>query len=60
MWLSNHTGLNFGNCGNSRASIPTILKAELADKETGAKNMKPKDLMDMRFVAELEKKAGGK
>jgi len=34
--------------------------AEVADKEAAARNMKPEDLMDMRFVAELDKKAGGK
>ena len=43
----------------SRKGLEAVL-AELADKEAGAKNMKPEDLMDMRFVAELEQKAGGK
>jgi NitT/TauT family transport system substrate-binding protein len=43
----------------SRKGIEAVL-AELADKETGAKNIKPEDLLDMRFVAELDKKTGGK
>jgi ABC-type nitrate/sulfonate/bicarbonate transport system substrate-binding protein len=43
----------------SRKGMEAVL-AELADKEPGAKNMKSEDLMDMRFVAELDKKAGGK
>src|SRR5918999_4439560 len=43
----------------SRKGMEAVL-AELADKETGAKNMKPEDLIDMRFVAELDKKTGGK
>ena len=34
--------------------------AEIADKEPAAKSAKPEDFIDMRFVAELEKKAGGK
>jgi NitT/TauT family transport system substrate-binding protein len=43
----------------SRKGMEAVL-AEVADKEARAKNMKPEDLMDMRFVAELDKKAGGK
>jgi NitT/TauT family transport system substrate-binding protein len=43
----------------SRKGMEAVL-AELADKEPGAKNMKSEDLMDMRFIAELDKKAGGK
>ena len=43
----------------SRKGMETVL-AELADKEPGAKNLKPEDLIDMRFVAELDKKARGK
>ena len=34
--------------------------AEIADKEAAARKMKPEDLMEMRFVAELDKKASGK
>ena len=34
--------------------------AEIASKEPAAKRIKPEDMMDMRFVAELDKKAGGK
>ena len=33
---------------------------EIADKDPAAKNLKPEDMMDMRFVAELDKKTGGK
>jgi NitT/TauT family transport system substrate-binding protein len=43
----------------SRKGLEAVL-AEVADKEARAKNLKPEDLMDMRFVAELDKKAGGK
>ena len=43
----------------SRKGIEAVI-AEIADKEPAARNMKPEDLMDMRFVAELDKKAGGK
>jgi NitT/TauT family transport system substrate-binding protein len=43
----------------SRKGMEAVL-AEVADKELGAKNAKPEDFMDMRFVAELDKKAGGK
>jgi len=42
----------------SRKGLEAVL-AELADKESAAKNIKPEDLMDMRFVAELDKKTGG-
>jgi hypothetical protein len=34
--------------------------AEIAEKDPAAKNAKPEDFFDMRFVAELDKKAGGK
>jgi len=34
--------------------------AEIATKDPAAKRIKPEDMMDMRFVAELDKKAGGK
>jgi ABC-type nitrate/sulfonate/bicarbonate transport system substrate-binding protein len=34
--------------------------AEIASKDPAAKRIKPEDMMDMRFVAELDKKAGGK
>lgn len=34
--------------------------AEIADKDPAAKRIKPEDMMDMRFVAELDNKAGGK
>jgi hypothetical protein len=34
--------------------------AEVADKEAGAKNAKPEDFIDTRFVAELDKKAGAR
>ena len=43
----------------SRKGMEAIL-AEVAEKESGAKNAKPDDFMDMRFVVELDKKAGGK
>ena len=38
----------------SRKGIEAVL-ADLAEKEPSAKTLKPDDLMDMRFVAELEK-----
>ncbi len=34
--------------------------AEIAIKDPAAKRIKPEDMMDMRFVMELEKKPGGK
>jgi len=34
--------------------------AEIATKDPAAKRIKPEDMMDMRFVAELDKKVGGK
>jgi NitT/TauT family transport system substrate-binding protein len=43
----------------SRKGLEAVF-AELADKESAAKNIKPDDLMDMRFVAELDKKTGGR
>jgi hypothetical protein len=38
----------------SRKGVEAVL-ADLAEKEPSAKTLKPDDLMDMRFVAELEK-----
>jgi NitT/TauT family transport system substrate-binding protein len=43
----------------SRKGMESVL-AEIADKEPAAKGAKPDDFIDMRFVADLEKKAGGK
>ena len=43
----------------SRKGMEAVL-AEIADKDPAAKNIKPEDMMDMRFVAELDKKTGGK
>jgi NitT/TauT family transport system substrate-binding protein len=43
----------------SRKGLEAVF-AELADKESAAKNIKPEDLMDIRFVAELDKKTGGR
>jgi NitT/TauT family transport system substrate-binding protein len=43
----------------SRKGMEAVL-AEVADKEPAAKNVKPDDFLDMRFVAELDKKGGGK
>jgi NitT/TauT family transport system substrate-binding protein len=43
----------------SRKGMEAVL-AEVAEKESAAKNSKPEDFIDMRFVAELDKKAGGK
>ena len=34
--------------------------AEIVEKEPTAKGLKAEDMMDMRFVAELDKKVGGK
>jgi ABC-type nitrate/sulfonate/bicarbonate transport system substrate-binding protein len=41
----------------SRKGMEAVL-AEIADKEPGAKNVKPDDFIDMRFVMELDKKGG--
>ena len=41
----------------SRKGMETVL-AEIADREPPAKNAKAEDFLDMRFVAELDKKAG--
>ena len=43
----------------SRKGMEAVL-AEIGDKEPAVRSMKPEDMMDMRFVAELEKKTGGK
>jgi len=43
----------------SRKGMEAVL-AEVADKEPGAKNAKAEDFLDMRFVAELDKKGAGK
>jgi NitT/TauT family transport system substrate-binding protein len=43
----------------SRKGMEAVL-GEIADKDSAAKNFKPEDMMDMRFVAELDKKTGGK
>lgn len=43
----------------SRKGMEAVL-AEVADKEAGAKNAKPEDFIEMRFVAELDKKAGAR
>jgi len=43
----------------SRKGMEAVL-AEIADKNPAAKNIKPEDMMDMRFVAELDKSTGGK
>lgn len=40
----------------SRKGMETVI-AEIAEKEPAAKNLKPEDIIDMRFVAELEKKS---
>jgi ABC-type nitrate/sulfonate/bicarbonate transport system substrate-binding protein len=41
----------------SRKGMEAVL-AEIAEREPAAKNARPEDLLDMRFVAELEKKGG--
>ncbi len=41
----------------SRKGMEAVL-GEIAEKEPAAKNVKPEDFFDMRFVAELDKKAG--
>jgi ABC-type nitrate/sulfonate/bicarbonate transport system substrate-binding protein len=43
----------------SRKGMEAVL-AEIAEKDPAAKNAKPEDFFDMRFVAELDKKVGGK
>jgi NitT/TauT family transport system substrate-binding protein len=43
----------------SRKGMEAVL-AEVAEKESRTKNVKPEEFLDMRFVAELDKKAGGK
>ena len=43
----------------SKKGMESVL-AEIADKEPAAKGAKPDDFIDMRFVADLEKKPGGK
>jgi len=43
----------------SRKGMEAVI-AEIAEKEPAARNAKPEDFMDMRFVAELEKKSVGK
>lgn len=43
----------------SRKGMESVI-AEIADKEPAAKNVKPEDFLDMRFVAELDRKSGGK
>ena len=43
----------------SSKGVEAVL-AEIATKDPAAKRIKPEDMMDMRFVAELDKKAGGK
>jgi NitT/TauT family transport system substrate-binding protein len=40
----------------SRKGMEAVL-AEIADKDPAAKSIKPEDMMDMRFVAELDKKS---
>ena len=43
----------------SRKGMEAVL-AEIAEKEPAVKSAKPDDFLDMRFVAEIDKKAGGK
>jgi NitT/TauT family transport system substrate-binding protein len=43
----------------SRKGMENVL-AEIAANDPAAKHIKPDDMIDMRFVAELDKKAGGK
>ena len=43
----------------SRKGMEAVI-AEIAEKEPTAKSLKPEDMMDMRFVAELDKKPGSK
>jgi ABC-type nitrate/sulfonate/bicarbonate transport system substrate-binding protein len=41
----------------SRKGMEAVL-AEIAEKDPAARSAKPDDFLDMRFVAELDKKAG--
>jgi NitT/TauT family transport system substrate-binding protein len=43
----------------SRKGMEAVL-AEISEKDPRAKTVKPEDYLDMRFVAELDKKAGAK
>jgi ABC-type nitrate/sulfonate/bicarbonate transport system substrate-binding protein len=43
----------------SRKAMEAVLN-DIAANEPAAKSAKPEDFMDMRFVAELDKKVGGK
>ena len=43
----------------SRKGMEAVL-AEIGDKDAATKNVKLEDFIDMRFVAELDKKSGGK
>jgi NitT/TauT family transport system substrate-binding protein len=43
----------------SRKGMEAVI-AEIADKDPTVKNIKAEDFIDMRFVAELDKKSGGK
>lgn len=43
----------------SRKGMDAVL-AEIVEKEPTAKSLKAEDMMDMRFVAALDKKAGGR
>jgi NitT/TauT family transport system substrate-binding protein len=43
----------------SRKGMEAVI-AEIADKDPTVKNIKADDFIDMRFVAELDKKSGGK
>jgi len=43
----------------SRKGMEAVL-AEIAEKEPAVKGAKPDDFLDMRFVAEIDKKTGGK
>ncbi len=43
----------------SRKGMENVL-TDLGDKQAGAKNVRPEDFLEMRFVAELDKKAPGK
>jgi NitT/TauT family transport system substrate-binding protein len=43
----------------SRKGMEAVL-ADIGEKEPAARSMKAEDMMDMRFVAELDKKPGGK
>ncbi|HEY7218659.1 MAG TPA: ABC transporter substrate-binding protein [Candidatus Binatia bacterium] len=43
----------------SRKGMEAVL-AEIAEKDPAAKSIKPDDFLDMRFVAEIDKKSAGK